>query len=262
MAKGGKILTLNPGKVNKLGGKSLVSNEQQKSIKKEKISFSFLYFRQIDLLGVGNGSQGWHIGLLERLSTFGSMTLDELLNENAGSKSLRCHPIDWSAKNVPITRNDLNWLPADILGNEAEFPMIQLPISIGTGRIVGFFNRDSSVFHIVLLDSSHNIQPSKYDNYQLQPTTIGLSQYDELLNKLDNIKKIVKDCQHRECKLHSRIEEIESLHDNIIYTGLDKSIYEAYKEVLSKHTLQEIIETGIMELIGDNISTSLLLSPP
>lgn len=257
MEKGGKILTLNPEKVNKLGRKNLVSNEQQKSIKKEKISFSFLYFRQIDLFGAGNCSQGWHIGLLERLSAFGGMNLDELLNEK-GSKSLRCHPIDWNAKNVPITRNELNWLPADILDNDAEFPMIQLSISTGTGRIVGFFNRDSSVFHIVLLDPNHNIQPSRYDNYQLQPTTIGLSQYDELLNKLDNIKKIVKDCQHGECKLHSRIEEIESLHDNIIYTGLDKSIYEAYKEVLSKYTLQEIIEMGTMELIGDNTALTTL----
>lgn len=250
MAKDGKMLTLNPGKVNKLGGKNLVSKEQQKSIKKEKISFSFLYFRQISLCGIGNCSPGWHTGLLERLSTFGGMTLDELLRENAGSKSLRCHPINWNSKNVPITKNDLNWLPANILDNEAEFPMIQLAISSSTGRIIGFFNRDSSVFYIVLLDPNHNVQPSKYDNYQRQSTTIGISQYDELLNKLDNIKKIVKDCKYEKCKLHSRMEEIESLHDNVIYTGLDQSIYEVYEDVLSEYTLQEIIETGIVELVG------------
>lgn len=232
----------------KYGAKQLVSNEQKNAIKKEKVSFSFLYFRQIDNFGIGNCSQNWHVGLLSRLSTLGSMTLHELLNENKGSDALRCHQIDWKAKKVPIQRSDLDWLPSDVLENEDEFPMMQLSITISTGRIVGFFNRDSSVFYIVLLDPNHNIQPASATNYQIQATTKGISQYDALLNKLENIKQIVNSCE-LECKLHSRLNEIEELHDNIIYTGLDNSTYEAYNEALSEYSIGEIIEFGVLALM-------------
>lgn len=248
MVKDGKKLTLDSKSV-KLGIKPLVSTEQQNAIRKEKMSFSFLHFKQINLFGIGNCSKEWHIGLLERLSELGKMTLNDLLNENKGSEALRFYRIKWDAKNCPIKRSDLDWLPSDILDNEAEFPLMQLGVSISTGRIVGFMNRDSSVFHVVLLDPNHNIQPTEKTNYQIQPTTEGLSQYDELLSKLENIKKIVKDCKHRECKLHSRLEEIESLHDNVIYTGLDTNFYEAYNEVLSNYSVQEIVESGIMSLM-------------
>ena len=53
---------------------------------------------------------------------------------------------------------------------------MQFSITKSTGRIVGYFDRDSSIFHIVLLDPEHNIQPAKKTNYQIQPTTKGLSQ--------------------------------------------------------------------------------------
>jgi hypothetical protein len=50
---------------------------------------------------------------------------------------------------------------------------MQFSITKSTGRIVGYFDRDSSIFHIVLLDPEHNIQPAKKTNYQIQPTTKG-----------------------------------------------------------------------------------------
>lgn len=49
------------------------------------------------------------------------MTPQEVLEENRGSIALRCHPIDWSAKNIPIQRKDLDWLPKEILDNETDF---------------------------------------------------------------------------------------------------------------------------------------------
>ena len=182
------------------------------------------------------------------------MTLQEILEDNKGSKALRCHPIDWNAKNVPIQRRDLDWLPEEILENEEDFPMMQISISKGTGRIVGYIDRDSSIFHIVLLDPKHNIQPSQKKDYQVQPTQEALSQYDELLKKLERVRDIVKDCD-KDCKLHEHIESMDKLHQNIVYIGLDDDFYDKYLEILKNHSLEEIFETGIMEMMDEDEKT-------
>ena len=240
MGKNGKLLNLNSDSP-KYGNKSLVTKEQENELKRRKITFSFSYFKQIPNFQIGECSKGWHIGLLERLGALGTMTPQEVLEENRGSIALRCHPIDWSAKNIPIQRKDLDWLPKEILDNETDFPIMQFSITKSTGRIVGYFDRDSSIFHIVLLDPEHNIQPAKKTNYQIQPTTKGLSQYDDLLNKLERIKSIVSDCSDKKCKLHSHISVIEELHDNIVYIGLDNDFYSTYQEILKKIPLQKVL---------------------
>ena len=250
MEKNGNLLRLNSGSP-KYGNKSLVTKEQDSELKRRKITFSFSYFKQIPNFELDDCSKAWHIGLLERLGTLTNMTPQEVLEENKGSIALRCHQIDWSAKNIPIQRKDLDWLPKEILENETDFPIMQFSITKGTGRIVGFFDRDPYIFHIVLLDPNHNIQPSKKTNYQIQPTTKGISQYDELLNKLDRIKKIVSNCPNGKCELHSHISVIEGLHDNIVYIGLDNDFYTAYQEILKKIPLQEIMENGILAILDN-----------
>lgn len=248
MAKNGMKLDLNPNSP-KYGNKSLVTKEQENDLKRRKMTFSFSYFKQMPYFQIGNCSKEWYIGLIERLRTLSTMTPQEVLEENRGSIALRCHPIDWDAKNIPIQRKNLDWLPKEILENETDFPIMQFSITKSTGRIVGYFDRDSSIFHIVLLDPEHNIQPAKKTNYQIQPTTKGLSQYDELLNKLERIKQIVSNCPDKNCKLHSHISVIEELHDNIVYIGLDSDFYETYQEILRTTTLQEIMENGILAVM-------------
>ena len=250
MEKNGNKLNLNSG-FPKYGNKSLVTKEQENELERRKISFSFSYFKQIPNFEIGDCSKGWHIGLLERLGTLTTMTPDDILEENKGSIALRCHKIEWDAKNIPIQRKDLDWLPKEILENEAEFPIMQISITRSTGRIVGYFDRDPYIFHIVLLDPKHNIQPSKKTNYQIQPTTKGISQYDELLNKLERIKKIVSSCPNGKCELHSYISLIEGLHDNIVYIGLDNDFYTTYQEILKKIPLQDIIENGILAILDN-----------
>lgn len=235
MGKNGKLLNLNSDSP-KYGNKSLVTKEQENELKRRKITFSFSYFKQIPNFQIGECSKGWHIGLLERLGALGTMTPQEVLEENRGSIALRCHPIDWSAKNIPIQRKDLDWLPKEILDNETDFPIMQFSITKSTGRIVGYFDRDSSIFHIVLLDPEHNIQPAKKTNYQIQPTTKGLSQYDDLLNKLERIKSIVSDCSDKKCKLHSHISVIEELHDK--YTKRRRNPYRPVCKVPPSRRIQ------------------------
>ena len=251
MGQSGKKLTLNSNQP-KYGTKQLVSSEQAKEVRRRKITFSSSYFKQIPNFELGGCSQGWHVGLIERLGVLGNMTPQEVLEENKGSIALRCHPIDWSAKNIPVQRKELDWLPDEILDNEEEFPMMQFSISKSTGRIVGYFDRDPYIFHVVLLDPNHNIQPAKKTNYQIQPTTKGISQYDELLNKMERIKKIVANCPDKNCKLHAHITTIEELHENIVYIGLDGDFYSTYQGILQDHSLQEILEQGIWELMKDD----------
>jgi hypothetical protein len=245
MLKNGQNLTTEK---NKFGFRSLVTKEEEREIKKEKLVFSFLHFKQIENFGIGNCSSKWHISLIERLSILGTMTTQEVLEDNRGSDSLRCHPIDWSKKNVPIKRADLTWLPNEILENDSEFPIMQFSLTTGMGRIIGYFDKSTSVFHIVLLDPEHNIQPAKKHNWQIQPTTKGISQYDDLLTKIDSIKNVVNKCPHTvACKIPPCIRNAQAEH-NIIYTLLDDDFYSSHQELLKEHTLQEILEGGILFL--------------
>lgn len=245
MPRNGKNLTTES---PKFGIKSLVTKDEEKGIRKEKLVFSFLHFKQIENFGIGNCSSKWHISFIERLSTLGTMTTQEVLEDNRGSISLRCHPIDWSKKNVPIRRADLTWLPSEILKNDSEFPMMQFSLTTGTGRIIGYFDKETSVFYIVLLDPEHNIQPAQKHNWQIQPTTKGISQYDDLLTKIDSIKNFVDKCPYiAACKIPPHIKNAQVEH-NIIYAPLDDDFYSNHQELLKEHTLQEILESGILSL--------------
>ena len=246
MAKSGlKLITENP----KFGKKSLISKEEAKSVKEEKLNFSFLHLKEIDFFGFGNCSPKWHISFIDRLSTLSNLSPQEVLEDNKGSDALRCHHVKWSQDGIPIQRANLDWLPKDILNNPDEFPIMQFSVSTGMGRFVGFFDKDSSTFYIVLLDPNHNIQPAKKHNYQTTPTTIGLSQYDDLLSKFHNIKKSVSKCKHSPvCEISSHIEHANIEH-NIIYIPLDNDFLVAYQDVLKKHPLEKIFENGILSLL-------------
>lgn len=247
MVKNGKSLTNHR---PNFGNKSLVTKEEDKQIKKEKkLNFSFLYFKQIEYFGIGNCSSKWHVGLLDRLGELGKMTIEEILENNKGSKTLRCHPINWSQNNIPIQRKNLDWLPNEILINDEEFPIMQISISTSTGRIIGYFDKNLSVFHIILLDPLHNIQPSEKQNYQIQATTIGISQYDDLVDKLNQINTKINNCPNiKNCPIENLLNRTQPEH-NIIYITLDESFYTNYQKLLSKYPLQTIIENGIVNLL-------------
>lgn len=246
MPPNGKRLTLNETKY----GKSLITCEQRKAIRETNIAFSFEHFKQIDGFGIGNCSQLWHVGLLERLTVLSKMTPKQVFEGNAGSDSLRCHKIDWSAKGVVAKRSDFYWLPSVILDNEDEFPLMQISISTGTGRIVGFLDNNSATFNVIVLDPNHNLQPSRKHGYQITPTTIGISQYDDLLGKLNKIQTISTKCTRQPCVLNTHIDHIENTH-NIVYVGLEDDFYAKYAELLQEHSLTKIVETGILELMSE-----------
>lgn len=195
MAKGGrklnngaksKSLLLNPAPVS--GGKKLVGE-----VEKTQLSFSFQYFRQIPYFQIGQEDNNWFVSLLARLQDLCGKD-SELMADVTAKSQYRLHPIIWSQTNIPLKKDDLNWVPEKYLNNpEIEFQ--QFEISQATGRVVGFFNETNEIFYIVLLDPRHNIQPTLKTGYRVDKTYQGLTDYEELLTQIE--RKNV-DQKHRE----------------------------------------------------------------
>lgn len=245
MAKSGENSKRLEDSVPLYGGILLVNKDERQALRDAFISFSFKHFRQTDFFGVGDCDSKWFVSLLERIKSVEGFTRKRLENESFGDKSLRFHPIDWGSKNCPISFNSLDWLPNEVKENPEEFPIMQIAVSTGTGRIIGYFDGAAPIFNIVLLDPKHNVQPSKDFGYQVNPTTFGLSQYDDLLGKIEEIKRLVASCPSTSCVSHEKIINACSK-TNIIYVDLDDDFYEEYKTLIETHSLKEIFEAGIL----------------
>lgn len=122
----------------------------------------------MSLFGLDKAEARWFVSLLTRLSELSEYDVDEFQADGALKDFWRYHPIDWGKKNVPIKRTDCNWIEKTYLNNEEDYPFVQLTVSKARGRFVGFFD-EGGVFHIVLLDYHHNIQPSKDVAYRVTP---------------------------------------------------------------------------------------------
>lgn len=86
--------------------------ENTSPTKLENITFSFEYFRQLDYLGIKECDNTWFTGLLIRLSEISKLTLQELRNiQKQNENTFRYHPVNWEQKNIPIVRDDINWVP-------------------------------------------------------------------------------------------------------------------------------------------------------
>lgn len=132
--------------------------------------FSFRFFKEIEFFGLDGAkvSNTWGLSIFEKLKDLGEKEIDELRRDPAVAQQWRYHPINWSSKNIPVKKTDLNWITKDYRDNDEEFPLMQFQVSKGKGRIIGFFDEEN-VFQIVLLDPLHNMQPSKDFGYTVDP---------------------------------------------------------------------------------------------
>lgn len=171
---------------------SIISHNKQlaPNVSRCHIGFSFEYFKQIPYFQLGDEQNHWFVSLFDRLKDLSGKDSSILGDVNA-KKRYRIHSIVWNQPNIPIKKSDLNWIPEGYLKND-EFEFIQFQLSKSNGRVVGFFNEDSSIFYIVLLDPKHNLQPSKDHNYAVNKTSECLTDYQNLLALL----KHKKQCAH------------------------------------------------------------------
>lgn len=218
------------------------------SLRSKKIfwTFSFKYFRQIDLFGFKNIDPNWFAGVFERLRDTSKMEyngMTEVLEDG-----YRYHIISWDAKNCPLERNSFDWLDKVYLENETEYPFCQFHISKAKGRIIGFWD-ENNVFQILLLDPLHNMQPSKKVEYELRDSFPAMSELDSLRHDLDKI--LQKSCSHENCEIQTHLKALPSgINDtNIIVSYLENSFFEKYKEILSSKSITEIMEAGILSFL-------------
>lgn len=130
----------------------------------KKWTFSFQYWKQIEFFGLDKSNPSWFVSLIEKLKDLSGKDVKNFVSTGEQRDAWRYHNINWNQTNIPIQREDLDWLDKDYRENEAEYPIVQFQVSQALGRVVGFWD-ENSVFNILLLDPLHNIQPSKRYNY-------------------------------------------------------------------------------------------------
>lgn len=135
---------------------------------KKKWRFNFRYWRQVEYFGVDQCDKAWFVAVLQRLMEVSNLDVDDVISGSYGA-SMRCHPIDWAARNIPIAKKNIDWLGDQSL---EDIDFLQFSISTGRGRIIGFLDADHA-FNVVLLDPMHNLQPAKKHNYQVRTTYIS-----------------------------------------------------------------------------------------
>jgi hypothetical protein len=236
---------------------SILPVNNQRPSAEFKWSFSFRFWRQIEYFGLNRTDSRWFVSLLERLQTLSEEGIDTFLIDSGKKKSYRYHEINWSQKNIPIQRKDFNWLSKDYLNNEDEYPFVQFQVSKALGRIVGFFD-ENRIFNILLLDPLHNIQPSSFHNYRVDPCYPLTCYYSLLIDKVDGLVTIksLSGCK-TECDLFRGVQNIREgfVPVNIVMLSVDDVDIKDADALLSNGHVKsyaEIFQTGIVYSVKDS----------
>ncbi|MGQ2984345.1 hypothetical protein [Flavobacterium sp.] len=212
-----------------------------------KWAFSFEYFNQIKYFGLGEAEPKWFLSLIERMQTLSKIKIEDFDKNHQLKNAYRYHKINWNGQAVPYQRTDFNWIKKEVIENDEEFPFFQFQISTGLGRVIGFWDL-TKTFQIVLLDRMHNMQPSKDFNYSVDDTTQLSCEMTSLLIDIENIRKL--NCEDENCAVKNQLNQVPSKlnRGNFVYFLLEDDYFEQLNEQLTKSTLREIIEMGIVVL--------------
>ena len=197
---GGKFAATANKQAGRAGGtESRYSNvpplKRQDLSENSKWRFGFGHFQEMELFGLDSEkvSNRWMMSMMERLAEMGRSQIADYQGNSHVAQQARYHPIDWNGKAVPITLDDLNWLPSVYRDNQSEFPISQFQVSTGTGRVIGFFD-ETWTFQVVLLDPLHNAQPSKSYGYSVDHCSPIGSELHALQKRIDEAIAAAPDC--------------------------------------------------------------------
>jgi hypothetical protein len=216
-------------------------------------TFGFSYFKQIKYFGFDNIGPSWFASLFEKLRELSGETVDEFLADGLKKHTWRYHEIDWSAYRIPISLKSLDWLPADVVNNQAEFPIQQFQVSMALGRVVGYFDAEQ-VFQIVLLDPLHNIQPSKDFNYRVTRSLPVNCQYTQL--REDVIKAAIQaTCTDGACPVKGALSAINTkptVDKNVVIMTIDDDSVKVANEHIANEkaaSYADIFANGLLTLL-------------
>ncbi|OWQ89385.1 hypothetical protein CDN98_02270 [Roseateles terrae] len=197
------------------------------------------------------GANRWLVSVLERLKTLSAEPIERVYRDGAVRDAMRFHPINWQATNIPINKTDLAGLPAHGY-DHPEFELHQFQVSKGKGRIVGFFD-ENWVFNIVLLDSLHDLQPSRSFDYAVDPSG-PLS--CELTSLREALKQRIRQCQTDSCRAAQQISDLADAHDRdaerfeiLMVKVKDATQLQWAKSLVAQGkaaSLADIFETGLL----------------
>lgn len=217
---------------------------------KEKCCFSFRFWKQKSFFGLDKSNPNWFVSFLDKLQTLSEEDIDIFFVDSAKRNAYRYHPINWSQKNIPLQRKDFDWLNRVYLQNEEDYPFVQFQISQALGRIVGFFD-ERKIFNILLLDPLHNIQPTKFYNYRVDPCDPLPCQHTLLLDKIDKLVpiKTASKCD-QECDLFREVKSIraEFMPINIVMFSVEDIDIQDAQELTENGTCRsyaEIFQVGL-----------------
>lgn len=210
------------------------------------LSFSFRYAAQQEFFGIAGEDASWFASLQDRLKDLSSKT-GSIVDNKEMRDTYRLHPIDWKAKNCPISIDDLKSVPDVIKHNDTEDFFWQFQLSKGTGRVVGFFNEEHSVFYIVLLDPKHNIQPSKDYGYVVDPTKVAVTEYERVRLQIHEMKVSMQTCPHAgDCPICSRLQDEYTKSDRC-FIPVDRELCETFTKLAGSGELERRIEEILLE---------------
>ncbi|MGP1385158.1 MAG: hypothetical protein ACTS2F_16460 [Thainema sp.] len=221
-------------------------------------AFSFKYWDQIEHFGLDNDVVriNWFISFLEKLKELSREPIERVMNDQIQAKAYRFHIVNWNQRNIPISKNDLDWIPSEIRESE-EFDFYQFQLSTSTGRIIGYFDVDY-VFQIVLLDPKHNLQPSRNFGYKVDRTRELNSDYQILQEKLVDLDETAKSICDEECGVRSKIADLASEQEIGRYVFLEDILCEKIEELCNKkgydyvsHLLLDAIITLESEMVSE-----------
>ncbi|OFW87419.1 MAG: hypothetical protein A3J37_04665 [Alphaproteobacteria bacterium RIFCSPHIGHO2_12_FULL_45_9] len=207
-------------------------------------TFSFRFWNQIEYFGVGGENKSWFISLLNRLTDMSKLQL-EVLKDDGLKDGIRFHEINWDQKNIPLQRDQFDWIPKEYLNNPDDFPFCQFHVSKALGRIVGFFD-ESQVFNIILLDPRHNIQPCRSFSYAVNSTHIGTCQYSRLVHTVEKFKCASPTCSKAEllASINNKLDEDR----NVIIMNINDD---------AKQRLRTLVDKGILSHSGEALEYAL-----
>lgn len=211
---------------------------------------SFEFFNQTDYFGLGESTSKWFMSMLNSLTSLNKIPKDEFIKSPVRMEANRYHKINWEQPNIPIQRSEFTWVNRIILDNEEEFPFYQFQISQTLGRVVGFWNAFHNLFHIVLLDPAHNIQPSKRTGYRVDKTTILDCHYTMMTTGITQIiEKYEKDETFKEITYSLRALPAAYTERKLIYLSLDDDYIQTLEERIGQRSIKDVLELGITSLL-------------
>lgn len=215
----------------------------------KRFVFSFRYWKQIEYFGLDKVKLTWFVSLLDKLTELSEEPLDAFRKDYQKKNANRYHSINWGQRNIPIKRNELDWLPPDYRDNEKEYIFYQIMITKGLGRIAGFWD-ENDIFYIILLDPFHNFQPTRDTNYRVDRCSPLNNMYSSLLDDVRQTKQSFS-CTQSSCSLQNLLNSMPLRmrpRFNAVLFHLNDDQLRKMEELLDTgkcKTLDEILIAGI-----------------